>query len=181
MSELKVAYRYALAMIAVAEERNKLDEVGKDFEFLDELISKAREFYLFLKSPIVNKEKKKRTLREILESRVNEVTMKFVLLLASKGREELIPEIIRQFFRLRDERSGVLNVSTRAAVKPTDKQLQQLIQQLERATKKKIRLTTTLDPSLRGGFIVQHDDTVWDASVKHQLELLRERLVEGTI
>ena len=59
-------------------------------------------------------------------------------------------------------------------------QEKKLIAQLETATKKKIRLTYVTDASLKGGFVVQHDDTVWDASVRRQLEVLRERFVEGT-
>ena len=180
MSEFRAAYRYALAMIGVAQELKKLDEVNKDFEFLEKLINQSDELRLFLKSPVVNAEKKKRLLAEIFQGKVYDGTMKFMILLASKGREGLLPEIIRQFYRLRDERLGILNVTTKTAVKFTEAQEKQLVDQLERVTKKKIRITYLVDPSLKGGFTVQHEDTVWDASVSHQLELLREQLVEGT-
>jgi F0F1-type ATP synthase delta subunit len=42
-----------------------------------------------------------------------------------------------------------------------------------------VRLSVERDPSLVGGFTVQYEDTVWDASVRRQLELLRDRLVGG--
>jgi F0F1-type ATP synthase delta subunit len=33
---------------------------------------------------------------------------------------------------------------------------------------------------LKGGFTVQHDDTVWDASVRHQLNRLQEKFAGNT-
>jgi F-type H+-transporting ATPase subunit delta len=180
MSEFRASYRYALAMIGVAEELKKLDEVNKDFEFLEKLINQSDELRLFLKSPVVNAEKKKRLLAEIFQGKVNDSTMKFMILLASKGREGLLPEIIRQFYRLRDEHLGILNVMAKTAVKFTEAQEKQLVSQLEHVTKKKIRISYLVDPSLKGGFTVRHEDTVWDASVSHQLELLRQQFAEGT-
>ena len=180
MSEFRAAYRYALALIGVAEEVKKLDEVSRDLASLENLLKESREFLVFLRSPIVNREKKKRTIDQIFEGKLGDVTMKFVHLLAAKGREGLLPEIIKQFAKLRDEHLGILQVTARTAIAFKPDQERQLIAQLEAATKKKIRLTYIPDASLRGGFIVQHDDTVWDASVRRQLEVLRERFVEGT-
>jgi F-type H+-transporting ATPase subunit delta len=179
MGGSQASARYALAFLGVAEEFKSLDAVGKDVLTLETLLGQSKEFSAFLKSPVVNKEKKKTVLREVLQGHVGELTMKFVMLLAAKGREELIPEILRQFSRLRDERQGILNVTAKTAVKFTGAQEQALVRQLEATTKKKVRITFILDPALRGGFLVQHDDTVWDASVAHQLELLRQRFAAG--
>jgi F-type H+-transporting ATPase subunit delta len=181
MSEFRAAYRYALAVIGVAEEIKKLDEVSKDFEFIEKLTTESHEFSMFLKSPVVNQEKKKTTLTEILNGRVTDLTMKFVMILASKGREGLLPEITRQFYKLRDERLGILRVTTTSAVPFKPEQEKSLIGRLEQATKKKIRLSYAIDPALKGGFTVQHEDTVWDASVRHQLEVLRKRFTEGIV
>src|SRR5262245_50897689 len=112
MSEFRAAYRYAVAFLAVAEEMKKLDEVSRDLASIDKLIKDSREFMLFLKSPVVNSAKKKQTLTEILRGSISEITQKFVLLLASKGREGLLPEVIQQFYKLRDVRLGILNVTT---------------------------------------------------------------------
>jgi F-type H+-transporting ATPase subunit delta len=180
MSEFRAAYRYALALIGVAEEIKRLDEVSRDLASIENLAKESREFLVFLKSPIVNSEKKKRMLNEIFLGKLGDLTMKFVQLLAAKGREALLPEIIKQFYALRDEHLGILHVRARAAVALKPDQERQLIAQLEAVTKKNVRLTCVTDASLKGGFIVQHDDTVWDASVRRQLEVLRERFVEGT-
>ncbi len=180
MSEFRAAYRYALAVLQVAEEYKKLDEVSADFQSLENIMDRVKEFSLFLKSPVVSSEKKKVVLAEILRGKVGDITMKFVALLASRGREGMLQEIIRQFYRLRDERLGILNVKATTAVRFTDAQEKQLVSQLELATRKRIRISYIVDPSIKGGFTVQHEDTVWDASVRHQLELLRELFVDGS-
>ena len=179
MSNIRAAYRYALSCIDVAEEASALEAVYNDFKQIDQLIVSSRDFLNFLKSPVVNSEKKKRMLKEILENKVSKTTMTFVLLLASKGRVAILPEIIRQFYQLRDERLNTLNVTARIAVALTPAQEQQLVGRIETATGKKVRMSYIIDPLLKGGFTVQHNDTVWDASVRHQLDLLRERFAEG--
>jgi F-type H+-transporting ATPase subunit delta len=181
MSEYKAAYRYALALIGVAEEVKALDAVNKDLSYIEEMHRESSEFMSFLKSPVVNKEKKKSVFTELFRGKVNELTLKFILLLTTKDKEGILPEIIQQFYRLRDERLGILNVAVRTAVKFSDAQEKSLVNNLEQSTKKKIRLKYVIDKSIKGGFTVQHEDTVWDASVRHQLELLRLRFAEGIV
>jgi F-type H+-transporting ATPase subunit delta len=105
--------------------------------------------------------------------------MKFVLFLAAKGREGLLLEVIGQFDRLRDRKQGVIHATVKSVVPFTKAQEELLVRQLESATGKKLRLTYVIDASLKGGFTVQQEDTVWDASVRHQLERLHIQFMES--
>ena len=98
MADSRAAYRYALAVIGLADELKQLDKVSQDIEFLSGVLRQSREFLLFLKNPVVNKEKKKTVVSEIVQGRVSEPTFRFLRLLISKGRETIIPEIIKSFF-----------------------------------------------------------------------------------
>lgn len=179
MSNIRTATRYALALLGVAVERNEMEAVGKDVDYLEQMISRVPEFSRFLRSPVINKEKKKRALREVLAGKTGKTVGAFVLLLASKDRESLLPEIVRQFHRLRDEQLGILNVAARSAAAFSPEQAKTLGDRIGKSTGKTVRLKVERDPALIGGFTVQYEDTVWDASVRRQLELLRERLVGG--
>lgn len=179
MSELRAAHRYALAILETGHEQAALDRVSKDFESIDRLIRESREFLLFLRSPVINKEKKKSILAGFLEKSVSGITYKFILLLTSKGRETILPEIIQQFYRLCDVQLGIENAAVRSAVPLTAEQEKKLLTRLEQRTKKKIHLHTVIDPKLKGGITIQIGDTVWDGSILHQLETLRERFTEG--
>ena len=175
MNESRAAYRYALALVGIAEESKKVDEVSRDVALIEKLLKESAEFRNFLKSPVVTSLKKRRALDAILTGRVGDLTLKFVFLLASKDREGLLPDIIRQFYKLRDERMGILNVVATSVAPLTKGQEGKLTAAIEGLTGKKVQMTFERDPALIGGFTAQYDDTVMDASVKHQLEILRER------
>src|ERR1051325_7488669 len=115
MSEYRASYRYALALLGVAEEVKKLEEVSADMASLERLTKTSREFLVFLRSAVISVERKKALLKELLQGRVSDVTLKFVALLASKSRERLLPEIIKQFEKLRDDHMGILTVTLRTA------------------------------------------------------------------
>jgi F-type H+-transporting ATPase subunit delta len=179
MGDIRAASRYARAFLDLAEERKKIDEATRDFEHIEALLRSSRDFVLFLRSPIINKEKKKGILAELLKGKVGELTHRLVEMLCAKGREMLLPDIIKQFYELRDRRLGILHAVVRTAAPFRKEQEERLMHRLEQLTKKRVQLEFAVDPTLKGGFRVQIDDTVWDGTVAHQLQILRKRFAEG--
>ncbi|HXG38607.1 MAG TPA: ATP synthase F1 subunit delta [Bacteroidota bacterium] len=181
MISTRVTRRYARALMDLAEEQKQLDRVVEDFELLQRVTKESKEFHLFLKSPVVKKEKKKEIFSSLFGTTIGPLTSSFVNLLIDKGREDILPQIINQFFALRDERLGIVSVEVKAAIDLTKDQLNEIRQRFEGITKKKVRVALSLDKQLKGGFLARVGDTVYDGSVRHQLELMRERFHEGTI
>ncbi len=179
MGEFRAAHRYARALLGVALERDQLDTVAADCSQIEALLGGSREFMLFLRSPVINAQKKRRVVEEILGTRVGPTMLTFVVLLVTRNREALLPETIAEFFRLRDERMGIVNATASVAVPLTPAQERRLTERLEEATKKKVRMKYVQDATLRAGFMVRLGDTVWDASVRHELEQLRRLLAGG--
>ena len=136
MTESRAGHRYALALIGIAEELKKVDEVSGDFVLLEKLLMESADFRSFLKSPTVTSLKKRHVFDAVLKGRISDITMKFILLLTTKAREGLIPDIIRQFYKLRDERMGILNVIARTVVNLTKQQEEKLIANIQHVTKK---------------------------------------------
>ena len=100
-------------------------------------------------------------------------------LLISKSREVILADLIEQFKELHDEKLGIVNVEVRTVVELGYAQEKDLRAQLERITGKKARLQFVIDKAIKGGLIVRIGDTVFDASVSHQLERIREQFVAG--
>jgi len=50
---------------------------------------------------------------------------------------------------------------------------------IESYTKLKGELTFELDKSIIGGFVAKIDDTILDASIKRQLEILKDKFKQG--
>ncbi|MCX8056266.1 MAG: ATP synthase F1 subunit delta [Ignavibacteria bacterium] len=176
----KVTNRYAKAILDLSINENRLDEVNKDLEFVLNTISSIRELSLLLKSPIVKRDKKRKIIHNVFEGKVSDLTLRFCELVITRQRADLLPEIIKRFFELRDEYFNIKTVSVQSAVELEETHINQLINILEKQLNKKVRLSFKVEPKLIGGFIVQIDDTVIDASIKHQLELLRKKFLYGT-
>lgn len=179
MKNYRVARRYAAGLLAAAEEIGAVDAVARDCELLGRVLREAREFRMLVASPVIRPAKKTAVFRELFEGRLHPSTMTFLRLLAAKGREEVLPEIVEQVGALHDERRGIITVEAASAVELGAGQQDALRTELERTTGRTVRVRFRLDPQLRGGLVVRIGDTVLDASIRRQLELLRERLAAG--
>jgi len=178
MKNVRVARRYAQALMAIAGERNVVDEVARDLEAIGKLLLASRDLRALVASPVIREGKKKAVFRELWDTRVDRATMAFLLLLAHKQREHLIAEVVEEYQALRDERQGILDAEVRSAVPLSAAQERELRTRLARSTGKNVRVRASVDPALRGGLVVRIGDTVVDASVRRQLERLRELLRE---
>jgi F-type H+-transporting ATPase subunit delta len=179
MSERRVARRYASALMGSAQEQGVLERVARDMQTLKDILGSSREFRLFLSSPIISIEKKRKIITELFVNQLHPMTYTFLHMLIEKGRENILPEIIIQFYSLHDEMLGIISVDVKTAVSFSNNQEKALITQLEGYSGKKVRVTFSMDKSIQGGFIAKAGDTVFDGSVRRQFERLRERFIMG--
>jgi F-type H+-transporting ATPase subunit delta len=178
MVDSKVSFRYASSLLGLAVEKKILDAVAKDMEMLKSDIQENTQLKNLLGNPVVKPQMKASILEEIL-NKAHPETKKFVKFVVDKNRENFLFSIASAFLRLRDEHIGFVNVSVKTAYEFTGEQKKKLNEKLELFLNKKVGFTFEIDKSLIGGFIAQVNDTVYDASLKHQLDLLRVRLLEN--
>jgi F-type H+-transporting ATPase subunit delta len=179
MSQTRIARRYAEALMMAAVEVKREDKVGADMRMIESAIVASHELRLFLKSPVIKREKKRTIIVEIFGGSIDTLTKDFLVLIAEKGREDALAEIITQYFRLDDERNGIVEVRVRSAIDLTKEQSENLKKRFETVTAKHVRLVPAKDTTLIGGVVARVGDTVYDGSVKRQLELLRDRFVHA--
>ncbi len=180
MLKTKITNRYAKALIGLALSENNLDQISKDLDFVQRTIASIREISILLKSPVVKRDKKRKIIHEIYKNKVSDIVLKFCELVINRQRSELLTDIIKRFFDLRDEHLNIKRVYVKSATEFEQDQIEELRKVLEFNLNKKVELSFTIDKNLIGGFIVWIDDTVIDASLKHQLELLRKKFLFGT-
>jgi F-type H+-transporting ATPase subunit delta len=181
MSNLRVANRYAEALLTTAQELRVLNKISEDLTGIQRIIKESNEFQLFLKSPIIKKEKKLEVFKATFGKSVHPITLQFLSFLTKKEREDTLSSIIESFFRLQDEVLGIVHVHVQAATELSTQQAAQLEQRFEAYSKKKVLIKVSLDKQLIGGFIARIGDTMYDGSVKRQLELLRQRFTKEII
>ena len=181
MADFRVLHRYATSLLETALEKKNLETVASDIDLLVDTMRKSRELYLMLESPVIRSETKLGILKEIFGSKISKDSMDFVEFIVSKKRENLIEEIGQRFLELRDHHLGIANVEVTTAAEFSGEQKDVLQKKLEKILDKKVRLNFKTDPELIGGFIAKVDDTLYDASIRHQLELLKKQLLTGEV
>lgn len=174
MSVTRIATRYAKSLIELAVEQGKLEQVHSDMNRLAEAM-KNRDFYLFLKSPIINEDKKNAALEAIAKGRVDQLTLSFVKLLIKKNRENYVPEIVAEFMEQYKKLKNITSVKVTAAAPMSEGVLAGVRKKLHEGgmISENLEVETHVDPELIGGFILEFDNKRYDASISRKLEELK--------
>lgn len=103
----------------------------------------------------------------------------FVAVLIEKERVRLLPEIAQDFVVELNQRAGRLEASITSARELTDAQRAKLVAGIARHTGKQILPHYTTDKTLLGGVVVRVGSTIYDGSVRGQLDRIRQQLIES--
>lgn len=180
MIERTVSRRYAEALIMIAAENNSLAQMEKELAIVrDGILLSGTGLKELLEDPRVLPEEKKKNIKNAVRNQVGPIVANFLYLLVDKGREGLLPDILREFGAYADRLRNIVEAEVRSAVQITDKDFRELEQRLCKAAGKKVRLTRVIDTSLIGGLVVQMGDTVIDGSVVKRLALLKKHLQQS--
>ena len=175
MSVQRIAARYAKSLIDLAQEQHKLERIREDIEAFQE-ITKNRDFKMLLKSPIIHPAKKQEVVNAVLKGRFDEMTQAFMRILISKGREMYLPEVAAEFLHQYKHIKGITEVKVTTAVPLSEELLVQVRRRLtqEGLTEQQVELQPRIDPDIIGGFILEFNGNLYDASVATKLDELKK-------
>lgn len=175
MSVQRIASRYAKSLFDLANERGKLERVLEDVESFH-AVSKNRDFELLLKSPVVKSDKKEKIFDQLFSGKYDEITMAFLQILLRKGREAHLAEIAKSFIEQYRDFKEISTVKLTTAAPLSEESVKAIHDKLaaSKATSKHLEIVTEVDPSLLGGFVVEFQDKLYDASISHKLEKLKK-------
>jgi F-type H+-transporting ATPase subunit delta len=171
-----VAHRvYARALYAAAREQNRVEGVREELGDFVEAQRRVPELRDLLRNPQLDQRIKASVLEELLGGE-EELVRNFLLLLAEKNRAGEAEEIVREFERLVAQAEGILDVEVTTAVELSDQEARDVIEQIERASGRRVEATHNVDPDLIGGIVLQAGSLRLDASVRGRLDQLRREL-----
>lgn len=179
MIDFKVSSKYAAALLDISEDKKNLDIISEDMELIYNVIESNKNLIRLLENPVVKPEVKSSILTEIFKSKISNDSLEFINFVVDKNRENFLVSIIKRFLELRDEKLGIVYVEVKTPFEFNDDQKNQLKNKLENLTNKKIRFKFQIDKDIIGGFIAKAGDTVYDASINHQLDLLKKKFLQG--
>lgn len=174
-----VATRYAKSLLDLALDTGKLEQVYKDMQLIKSVSVSNDDFVNMLENPIIKTDKKQTILKKIFDGVIDELTMKFMMLMAEKRREGLLDDISKAFV---EQYKKYKNITTAVVVSASglDPQArEQLLAKIREAAPGEVDLHEHVDKSLIGGFKVKVGDRQIDATILRKLNDLRKSFSEN--
>ncbi|HLW51505.1 MAG TPA: ATP synthase F1 subunit delta [Candidatus Angelobacter sp.] len=178
-----VSGRYARAYAeVVSAEGSDLDKSIEELNQIAVLIHDSSELRHIFQNPSVEHKQKLGLLDAImersggLESKNRKLLRNFIAVLIDQKRIGLVEEIAALFKQELERRMGIEEANVSSARELTPAERKSLEQRLTAVTGKKVRAKYSLDSALLGGAVVRMGSTIYDGSVKGQLQRLKEQI-----
>ncbi len=174
MSEIRVATRYAKALIDLAIERNELERVKQDIDLFLSAAKSSSELVAVLKNPIVPIDKKLKIVKGIFSAQVSNTTQSFFDIVVNKARAEVLYGTAVEFVHQYNEKKNILKAKIVSATALNDASRSEVISIVEKATNKQVVLEEKVDANLIGGFLLTVGDKQFDTSIAKSLQNLKK-------
>lgn len=198
-----IATRYATALLKLVDETGCGDVVAAQVQTVEKALDEVPDFRRAVDDPAVAPAKKIALFEAALSSGAESVEWtslapdlrRFIDLLIRNGRigdvRLIFTTFVTEYYRARHIKRARLVVADSALLNPeptpSDRELAEPLRPtldvrlrdlIEKQTGCKLILKTEVNPSLIGGFVFEVEDTVLDASVSRQLDIIRSQFIE---
>ena len=179
MSLRTSANRYAKALFDVAlEEKADLAQVDRDLQDVVAMMKASPNLQLSSQRGITDQQR-----QALMEAVAKAMSLtapvtKMLVLLAKTGKLNLVPDLAAAFNDRLLVHQNLVRAEVTSAAPLTPDKLKALEESLSKVTGKKVEITASVDPELLGGVVARIGSTVYDGSVKTQLEKMRQELVK---
>ncbi len=174
-----LAFRYARALVDVVLRPGggSPEAVAAEIGSFGRALAESTDLRIALESPAVPRPRKNAIINRLAQVlNLSDLTRRFLLVVIEHRRIQVIDEMREAFEVELDERLGVVRADV-ASARPLDKRQQAAVADtLARMTGKQTRAHFMVKEELIGGVVARIGSTVYDGSIRGQLEALRERL-----
>lgn len=174
-----LAARYALALLALADERRATepgiaDRIAADLERLFALWRDDPTFRAFVSDPRLDAAAQRKGAFAVLErAGIGTEVKNLVGVLINNRRLAALPQVAQAFGALLAERRGQQTAEVTSAHPLSDAQRAQIAARLTEAGFPGVKLVEHVDPSILGGLIVRIGSRLYDNSIKSKLQRLQ--------
>ena len=180
MSLRTSANRYAKALFDVAlAEKNDLAQVDRDLEAVVAMMHQSPDLAAASGRAGVTDAARTALMQAVADKMALSAPVKKILVLLAESRKlNLIPDIAASYRERLLNHQNIVRADVTSAAPLSAEKTKALQDSLSKVTGKKVDLSVTVDPGLLGGVVARIGSTVYDGSVKTQLERMRQQLVE---
>ncbi|HEX8096901.1 MAG TPA: ATP synthase F1 subunit delta [Pyrinomonadaceae bacterium] len=172
-----VARRYAAALADVVVPGGEARAVQEELNAWEQMMRSNPQLVEVFGNPTISYEQKRKVLSALIaRARLRPVTANFLQVLLQNQRLPELGEVNKRFSLVLDERAGMVSAEVTTA-RPIARDVQEALRgKLAAATGKQVRLSFKTDGELIGGLVTRIGSTVYDGSVRSQLQQVREKL-----
>lgn len=171
-----VASRYAIALLSIAKEENKIKEYVEEVENLVNIFESNSDLLLLLKDFGLSKDEKKETLSLCFENKVSEYILNLFYVLIDNKRGGYIIDVCNEFVRIGLNELNIKRGIIYSTIKLTSSQLKGMERKISKMLNANVTLRNIIDENLLGGFKIQVEDYILDDSMKTRLSKLKETI-----
>ncbi len=172
-----IAKNYAKALFKVAKKSNNIDKIRKELEIFNK--SFTSDFAAELKNPAISRKDSVKIIKEVCSIiSVSGVFVDFISVVAKNKRINLFGEINEEFNRIAKIEKNILEVEIISAQKLEDSQIANIKDVVSEQNKgKEIEIIQTVKSQILGGIQIKIGSNLIDASLRNQLERLKNQLI----
>jgi F-type H+-transporting ATPase subunit delta len=179
MSLRTSAARYARALLDVAVKESDPDRVDADLKTIVRHVGAHADLRRLVSRPGIPNHLRASAIGTIAERlQLSDPVRRMLVLLAGRGRLELLETLAAVYSERLQTHKNIVPAEVTSAAPLAGDTVQAIERRLSDVTGKQMQLTTKVDPALIGGVVARIGSTVYDASIRTQLEKVKRELVE---
>ena len=169
---LKVAQPYANAFVEMSSGKDVISDLVCIKTALE-----SKELKQALCNPLIAVENKKKMVKSVFQGKIDNKSVNFLLVLCDRGRIDCLEAVSSLALEMAYKRAAIGVAYVTSACEMSESQQEALVGKLKSMTKaKEIKLETTVDKTLVGGFTVQVGSRIIHTSISGQLKKLASHL-----
>jgi len=179
MASDATASRYAHAVFEIGVEHDKIEVLHDQLDRVNVAFQSSDAFEHLLLHPGIEVDERRQAIRQLADKwGLDEMLVNFLFVLLDNERVRKLPSILETYRKLLDDKEGNLRATVTSAVELDGGEKRALKQVLSEKFGKDIILTTETDEDLIGGAVARVGGTVFDGSVRNELDNLKENILE---
>lgn len=170
---------YAQSLIELAGDNSAASSLGSELGDLVAAIEKDPQLKLFFINPAIAIARREKVFADAFAGKLSPLLFNLLGVLNRKNRLALLPQVSKAYKSLLEEKLGRVQVDLTVAQKLSADQLEKVRHRVSSILKRDAILHQRVDEKIIGGMVLRIGDKLLDASVRAQLDALRNRLVES--
>jgi F-type H+-transporting ATPase subunit delta len=173
-----LAERYAGALVEVAIEKNQAAQVKQELAAFAALVVESPELKAFLSNPAIARASKHAAIEDLVKRIGASQTLRnYLFVIVDQRRAGMLIEIEQAFSAMLDARQGITQATITSAAELTPEERAELDIALQKLTGRKVQSKFSTNPELIAGAVVKIGSTIYDGSVRAQLERMHARMI----